>query len=167
MAIVNLKYNQTVDADIPALAQKPEFVAWAIAFAIRQSAGDADAGKAGTEEGRRAVMEKATRLANGEVPSTGAGGARLGAYDRALRDVVEATLRDWGWKAADAKKAAMEPRQGIESGLRLLLAKKLDIPAGDVGLAELDEAFDRNWPKFAAKARELAAKAEVTVSVEF
>lgn len=166
MAIVNLKYNQTVDADIPALAQKPEFVAWAIAFAIRQSAGDADAGKAGTEEGRRAVMEKATRLANGEVPSTGAGGARLGAYDRALRDVVEATLRDWGWKAADAKKAAMEPAQGFENGLRRALAKKLGVPEASVDRANVDQAFDANWPKVEAKAAALAAQA-APVDVEF
>lgn len=164
MININLKYDQTVSID-PAKAPA-EFVAWALAFAIRQSAGDADAGKAGTDEGKLAVMEKATRLAAFEVPVGGAGGARLSTYERALRDVVEAILRDWGYKAVDAKKAAMDPQAGFESGIQAKLAKRDAVPEAQVNPDDVAEVFGKNWPNIEAKAKTLAAQSAIP-SVEF
>lgn len=161
---ITLKYGHTVNVN-PAAAPD-EFVAWAIAFAIRQSAGDADAGKANTPEGRQAVLEKAQRLIRFEIPAGGAGGARLTPMERALREVVEQQLRNWGWKAADARKAATEPAQGLELGLRRQIAKQLGVPEASVDRADLDTAFDANWPKFLAKAKAMAELA-APVDVEF
>lgn len=154
---ITLKYGHTVNVNPD---QAPaEFVAWAIAFAIRQSAGDADAGKANTPEGRQAVLEKARRLARFEIPAGGAGGARLTPMERALREVVEQQLRNWSWKAADARKAATDPTQGFGNGLRRALAKKLGVPEASVDRADVDAAFDANWPKVEAKAAAMAAQA--------
>lgn len=49
---------------------------WAICNGVRQSVGDADAGKANTPEGAKAIREKFTRIAvEGKVPSGGFGAA--------------------------------------------------------------------------------------------
>lgn len=153
---ITLKYGHTVNVD-PSAAPA-DFVAWAIAFAVRQSAGDADAGKANTPEGKKAVLDKAQRLASFEIPTGGAGGARLDPMSRALRDVVEAILRNWGWKAADAKQAAMEPQGGFLAGLVRALAHKAGVPEAAVELADVEEAFGRNWPNIEAKAKAIVAQ---------
>ena len=159
MLTVKLKYDQAVNIDVNAAMQNRAFIEWALAFAIRQSAGDADAGKAGTDDGKTAVMEKAERLAAFEVPTGGAGGARLTPYQRALRDVVEALLREWGAKAVDARKAAQEPESGFMAGIRGRLAQKAGTPEAAVDEADVKAAFDANWPTITAKAKKIAETA--------
>jgi hypothetical protein len=78
-----------------------------LANGLRQSIGDADAGKAGTTEGRKAYEAKRDSIAKGEIPSGGGrGGPRLSYEDRAERDVLEDIFRATGEKAVIAKKSA-------------------------------------------------------------
>ena len=85
--LVDLKHHtEAMEASLE--GKSAEWFGWAIAFALRQSAGDADAGlKEGTDEEKRdAVKAKFDKLASGTIPSGGGGGrgASLGDDSEAL-----------------------------------------------------------------------------------
>ena len=102
---VNLKYDNGYEFT---LADKSiDWVLHFLANGLRQSIGDADAGKAGTNEGKKAYEAKRDSIAKGEIPSGGGrGGPRLSYEDRAERDVLEDIFRATGEKAVVAKKSA-------------------------------------------------------------
>ena len=86
---INLKYLGEVKLSLA--GKSVEWLEWAIGNGIRQSVADADAGKAGTDEGKKAVTDKWNRIKNGEVPSQRGGGHRLSYKDKAERSI----LIDW------------------------------------------------------------------------
>jgi len=102
---VNLKYDNGFEFT---LNDKPvDWILYFLANGLRQSIGDADAGKAGTSEGLESYTKKRDSIAKGEIPSGGGrGGPRLSYEDRAERDVLEDIFRATGEKAVVAKKSA-------------------------------------------------------------
>ena len=102
---VNLKYDNGFEFT---LADKSiDWILYFLANGLRQSIGDADAGKAGTSEGRESYTKKRDSIAKGEIPSGGGrGGPRLSYEDRAEREILEDIFRATGEKAVVAKKSA-------------------------------------------------------------
>lgn len=98
------------------------------------------------------VTDWAQRFIEGNLKrSGGGGGRRISLDEKATRQVMEDWLRDQGHKAAEAKKLATDP----QNALRREIANKLN---ARVDAKKVTQAFDKNWPKFEAKAKELADK---------
>jgi hypothetical protein len=105
---VVIKYHgsQTIDLE----GKSPEWFAWAVAMAAKQSAGDADAGKAHTDEGKQAVLDKFTRIADGQVPQQGAGGGMKASPELVASRIVVANVlhNSFGYGKTDAKKVVKD-----------------------------------------------------------
>jgi len=82
---VEIKYHGEQVIDLT--DKSPEWFAWAVGLAIKQSTGDASAGKAKDEpeQAKKDVWEKFSRIAKGEIPKGGSGsrGSRLEPEDKA------------------------------------------------------------------------------------
>jgi len=104
---INLKYHG--EQSVILAGKSVDWLEWAIANGVRQSCADADAGKANTPEGRKAVLDKFTRIAAGEVPAGGGGGGpRMSYEEKAERIVLEDIFRAQGEKAVVAAKSAKD-----------------------------------------------------------
>jgi len=81
---ISIDFRDEIGTQAVALEGKSvEWIIWAIGFGLRQSVGDAIAGKAGTTEGEKAIKAKFEKVCiNGEIPRQGAGGGGASLEDR-------------------------------------------------------------------------------------
>ena len=119
---VDLKHHtEAMEASLE--GKSAEWFGWAIAFALRQSAGDADAGlKDETIEAKReAVWTKFHKLASGEIPKGGRGptGSRLGNDAEALHQFLVA-------KGNKGKKGDLEKR--LLGYVETMILNAVDLP---------------------------------------
>ena len=103
---VEIKYHGTQTLALDNMSA--DWFEWAIRNGVKQSVGDAAAGKANTEDGRKAVLDKYNRIAEGKVPAQGAGGgAKANPETIAERQVVADVLHNsFGFGKTEAKKEA-------------------------------------------------------------
>lgn len=85
---------------------------------------------------------------------TGGGGSRVTPLEKEMRGIVEEYLKAAGWKAGDAKKEAKDPQAGFKAVLRGQIAKAKALPEAKVEDATIEAAFDANWPKVEAMAKQ-------------
>jgi len=106
-----------------------DWILWAIANGLRQSIADAIAGKAGTDEGLKAIKAKYERVVvNGEIPAGGGGGgARQSVEDRGLIAYFDATR---------APKAKLMTGKGLTERLLAEARKQVIIALREQGLTE-------------------------------
>jgi hypothetical protein len=78
-ANLEVEFRDEIGTKLVSLSNKSaEWLQWALANGLRQSIADAIAGKAGTEDGKKAIEAKFERVCvQGQIPSGGGGGARL------------------------------------------------------------------------------------------
>jgi len=141
----------------------PAWIEWAIAMGVRQSCGDADAGKPAGEESRKAVAEKFARIAAGEIPSGGRGGARITDLERELRESIGKFARAHGWKAKDIP---TDSRAALFAVITRMMAKAKSLPESAINAADRDAAVAAAYDTFVANANAvLAARSmpEITV----
>lgn len=97
---------------------------------------------------------------------TRTGGARLGAYDKALREIVRDYLKAAGWSAKDAAKDAKEPKVGFASMLTLQISRGKGVPMAEVEDETILTAMEKNWPKIEAKAKAMVELQNDTLDIE-
>jgi hypothetical protein len=95
----------------------------------------------------QAAKEWLKKAKAGTLGTRTGGGARLSPLEKEQRGIVEEYLKAAGWKAADAKKEAKDPRKGFKTMLALQLAKGKNIPLNQVEVEDIETAFGKNWPK--------------------
>lgn len=117
------------EQDIDFNALTPAMQSYIIGYGLKQSIDDAGADPAKGADGSKARL---AAILAGNVPA--GGGGRLTDDEKALRDVVEDTLRRTGVKAGKAAKMARDPEAAIA------------------------EAFGTKAPEVMAKIREGAVK---------
>ena len=126
--LIDLKHH---DEKVPVnLAGKSvDWFAWAIAFALRQSAGDADAGNKDETavERKRIVRAKFDKIASGEIPAGGGGGGpRKSLADQACEQIIAEMFSGEGCNAQNIKKRTKD--KNMEEKLfdltRLILSRK-------------------------------------------
>jgi hypothetical protein len=83
------------------------------------------------------------------------GGARLSPLLKAQRGIVVCWLREAGWDAKEAVKAAKNPQQGFKAMLALQIARGKGIAVSAVEPELVEAAFEKNWHKVEAKAQVL------------
>jgi hypothetical protein len=139
---------------IPADKLPPETLVRLLEYGASRYVNDKSGGSTKTADDKATIASDwAQRLIAGDLgrKSGGGGGRRIDLDEKAMRQVMEDWLRDQGHKAAQAKQLAKDPA----NALRREIADKLN---ARVDAKKVGEAFDKNWPKFEAKAKQLADK---------
>lgn len=95
----------------------------------------------------------------------GSGGMRVSPFVKAQREIVKGYLMNAGLKSKDATAGAKEPEKGFKQALALLIAGKRNVLVKDVSEADINAAFETNWPSVVKQAEDMV-KATQTPDIE-
>ena len=112
-----------------------------------------------------AAAEWMTKAKAGTLGSR-AGGARISPIEKAIRGLVVDYLKAAGWDTKTAAKDAKEPQDAFKTMLGLQIARGKGVPVAEIGADDINTAFDKNWPKLAAKAEQIVALASTSLDIE-
>ncbi len=130
---------------------------YVVAYGLKQSSDDAGADP---KKGAAGSQERLDALLAGKVPAGGGGGARLSAFEKAVRTVVQTYLRQIGVKAGDAEKQARKPEAAFREYIQARLSVQTKTPISGLDPERVERNYQKLWPEVERQAREMAALAE-------
>lgn len=161
MASINVKAGKAdqvehITADLDQIKQHDDLVNYLLEYAISVQAQRDGAGTDPADAIRR-TKARIEGYHNGQLPSRGGGGgAGLDEETKAQRELVEDRLRKLGWKATEARKTAKQPQDAFRLVLQAALADRDGVAVSKVKKADIDAAFEKNWPATAEQAAKIA-----------
>jgi hypothetical protein len=136
--------------------------AYVIAYGLKQSLNDSAASAKDESDAVKKSDARFAGIMDGTVRAGSGGGAPLSPMEKALREVVGQYLRAIGTKAAEATKAAKDPR----AGFALVVESKLKAAGKTADADAIEAAVVANWPKIEAQATKIAEASKTTGEIE-